>query len=111
MKPPKTPTSSPLISDMYSFNYVEKQDFGYPTEITMVMPERSIDEMCEYFQRFLTACGYIFDEGEHIQPVKRKEESYYPGCGGDILTFNDDGTPFCYDFGESAGDVISFGNK
>jgi hypothetical protein len=86
---------------MYSFNYVEKQDFGYPTEISMTVPERSIDEMCEYFQRFLAACGYIFEEGEHIQSVKKKDENDYPGCGGDILTFNDDGSPYCYDFGDN----------
>ena len=93
------------------FSYSEICDFSQPTEITMEMPERSIDEMCEYFQRFLTACGYIFDEGEYIRPVKQEKDSYYPGCGGDILTFNQDGTPFCYDFGESAEDVISFGKK
>jgi hypothetical protein len=83
------------------FSYTETQDFENPLEIVMEVPERSIDEMCEYFQRFLTACGYIFDEGEHIQSVKKKVENYYPGCGGDILTFNDDGSPYCYDFGDN----------
>jgi hypothetical protein len=91
---------------MYSFNYIEKQDFGYPTEITMVVPERSIDEMCEYFQRFLAACGYIFEEGEYIQSVKKKDENDYPGCAGDILTFNEDGSPFCYDFGAEGNGTI-----
>jgi hypothetical protein len=82
-----------------TFRYSETQDFEPPFEVVMDVPERSIEEMCEYFQRFLVACGYLFEDGEHIQPVKRKEESYYPGCGGDILTFNEDGSPFCYDFG------------
>jgi hypothetical protein len=79
------------------FSYTETYDFQEPLEVTMEVPERTVDEMCEYFQRFLSACGYIFDEGEQIKSVKPEKE-HYPVCGGDILTFNDDGTPFVYDF-------------
>jgi hypothetical protein len=89
-----------------TFTYIDPND----VEISMSIPERDLDEMCEYFQRFLHAAGYIFEEGEHIKPVKKEpEESYYPGCGGDILTFNDDGTPFCYDFGDNNPVVIGSG--
>jgi hypothetical protein len=96
---------------MYSFNYIKKQDFGYPTEISMTVPERSIDEMCEYFQRFLLACGYIFDEGERIQSVKKKGEDSYLGCAGDILTFNDNGSAYCYDFGDNSPVFFGSGLK
>lgn len=77
-----------------TFTYIDAND----VEVSMSVPERSIDEMCEYFQRFLVASGYVFDEGEHIKPVK--EEAGYSGCAGDILTFNDDGSPFVYNFGQ-----------
>jgi len=78
----------------YTFTHTDFND----VEVSMCVPERGIDEMCEYFQRFLSACGYVFDEGENIRPVKDKAD--YPGCGGDILTFNDNGSPFVYDFGD-----------
>jgi hypothetical protein len=97
------------MKNQITFSYVESHDFENPLEITMEVPERSIDEMCQYFQRFLTAAGYIFDEGEYIQSVKKKkDEADYPGCGGDILTFNDDGTPFCYDFGDGSPTPLAF---
>lgn len=102
---------------MYSFNYVEKKDFGYPTEISMSCPERTIDEMCEYFQRFLSACGYVFDEGEHIKPVKNSNntlafdygtpqpisaDDYFFG-GDDHIAFTGSGVR-----GGMASDIISF---
>ena len=52
------------------FQYSEIRSFEEPLTISMEVPERSIEEMCEYFQRFLSACGYIFEEGENIQPVR-----------------------------------------
>lgn len=69
--------------------------------MTVTVPERSIDEMCEYFQRFLSACGYLFENNEKIRCVPDKiEEPDYSGCGADIITFNGDGSPFVYDFGD-----------
>lgn len=69
--------------------------------VTMEVPERSIDEMCDYFQRFMTAAGYLFENNEKIRCVSTEiKESRYPTSAGDILTFNDDGTPFVYDFGD-----------
>jgi hypothetical protein len=87
-----------MTQTKFVFSYTETRDFEEALEVTMEVPERSIDEMCEYFQRFLIATGYLFDEGEHIKPVK-KEVVHPPGCGGDVITFNTDGTPHVYDFG------------
>ena len=79
----------------YTFTYTNNGE-----HITMSVPERPLDEMCEYLERFLRASGYYFEDGERIRWVKpEKDESDYPGCMGDTLTFNDDGTPYCYDFG------------
>jgi hypothetical protein len=76
----------------FVFSYTELSDFSHPTEITMEMPERVIDEMCEYFQRFLTAAGYIFDEGETIRCVPRKINTPdYQGRLNDILFNTSDG--------------------
>jgi hypothetical protein len=52
-----------------TFDYVDPNG----VKISMAVPERPIDEMCGYFQQFLSACGYIFDEGEHIQTLKKME--------------------------------------
>jgi hypothetical protein len=70
----------------YTFTYTDPND----VEVSMCVPERSIDEMCEYFQRFLSACGYIFDEGEHIRIVPDKSKN------DDVLTFD----RYCGDFGD-----------
>ena len=79
----------------YTFTYGSKDE-----NVCMSVPERPLDEMCEYLERFLRASGYHFEDGERIGLIKaEKDEDYYPGCMGDTLTFNDDGTPFCYDFG------------
>lgn len=85
----------------FVFSYTETRDFEEPLEVTVEVPERSIDEMCEYFQRFLTACGYVFENNEKIRCVTDKaQEPGYSGCSGDILTFNSAGSPFVYDFGD-----------
>lgn len=111
-----------MTQTKFVFSYTETRDFEEALEVTMEVPERSINEMCEYFQRFLAAAGYIFEEGETIGSVHRSSESGY-GCGGDVLTFKNDGTPFVYDFGNSytpytassviyggeSADTISFG--
>ncbi len=77
--------------------------------VCMTIPERPLDEMCEYLERFLRAAGYYFEDGERIGLIKaEKDEDYYPGCGGDVLTFNDDGTPFCYDFGDGSPTPLAF---
>ena len=60
----------------------------------MDVPERSLSEMCEYFQRFLQASGYFFDEGESVGIVrKEKEEEEKPllSYKGDFRV-DDDGT-------------------
>ena len=87
-----------MTQTKFVFSYTETRDFEEALEVTMEVPERTIEEMCEYFQRFLIATGYIFDEGEHIKLVK-KEVGHPPGCGSDVITFNTDGSPFAYDFG------------
>lgn len=85
----------------FVFSYTETRDFEDPLEVTMEVPERSIDEMCEYFQRFLTAAGYLFEDNENIRCVPTEtKESPYPTSAADLLTFNNDGTPFVYDFGD-----------
>jgi hypothetical protein len=91
------------------FSYTETYDFQEPLEVTMEVPERTVDEMCEYFQRFLAAAGYLFEEGHTIRCVPpTKNEPDYSGCAGDILTFNADGTPYRYDFGSAyRNDLIS----
>ena len=105
-----------------TFSYIETHDFQEDLEITMEVAERTIDEMCEYFQRFLSAAGYLFEEGHTIRCVPPgKTETDLPGCGGDVLTFNHDGSYVCYDFGDNnpvyfgsgvqggmANDIISF---
>jgi len=77
-------------------------------EVFMSVPELSIEEMCEYFQRFLSAAGYVFDEGEHIKPVK--DEADYPGCADDILSFNVNGKPLIYDSDTQTQDPWDFGD-
>ena len=77
-----------------SFRYSESNDFQPPFELRMDVPERSLSEMCEYFQRFLQACGYFFDEGESVGIVrkeKEEEEKPLPSSQGDII-ITDDGT-------------------
>jgi hypothetical protein len=63
----------------YTFTYTDPND----VEVSMCVSERSIDEMCEYFQRFLSACGYIFEEGENIRPVK----NIHIGVNDETFTF------------------------
>jgi hypothetical protein len=71
------------------FSYTETYDFQEPLEVTMEVPERTVDEMCEYFQRFLAAAGYLFEEGHTIRCVPPAEDKAdYPDYAGDILTFN-----------------------
>lgn len=90
-----------MTQTKFVFSYTETRDFEEPLEITMEVPERSIDEMCEYFQRFLTAAGYLFENNEKIRcSADKAEGSGYSGCGGDVLSFNTDGSPFVYDFGD-----------
>jgi hypothetical protein len=99
----------------FVFSYTETRDFEEPVEVTMEVPERSVDEMCEFFQRFLTAAGYLFENDERIRCVPTEtRKSPYPSSAADILTFNDDGSPFVYDFGDdhfnfAAGPVHLYG--
>lgn len=81
----------------FVFSYTEKSDFKAPLEISMTFPERSIDEMCEFFQRFLLSTGYLFENNEAIGIVKR---TVVNDTAPDVITFNDNGTPFVYDFGD-----------
>ena len=91
------------------FSYTETYDYQEPLEVTMEVPERTVDEMCEYFQRFLAASGYLFEEGHTIRCVPPADtQGDRPGCGGDILTFNTDGSPFAYDFGSSSSNDYVF---
>ena len=77
-----------MTQTKFIFSYTETRDFEEALEVTMEVPERTIEEMCEYFQRFLAAAGYVFDEGEHIKPVKKE-----------VLTFNTRYNEALYDFG------------
>ena len=93
-----------MTQTKFVFSYTETRDFEEPLEITMEVPERSIDEMCEYFQRFLAAAGYLFENNESIRCVADKiklpnEDDLrgYTGCAGDELTFSN-GKPLIYDF-------------
>ena len=104
-----------MTQTKFVFSYTETRDFEEPLEITMEVPERSIDEMCEYFQRFLAAAGYLFENNESIRcvadKIKLPDEDgprEYPGCAGDILTFNDDGSPYVYDFGDGNNMPVYF---
>jgi hypothetical protein len=58
-----------------TFSYIETHDFQEDLEISMEVPERTIDEMCEYFQRFLLAAGYIFEDGHTIRCVPPAEDN------------------------------------
>jgi hypothetical protein len=73
----------------FVFSYTETRDFEESVEVIMEVPERSIDEMCEFFQRFLTATGYLFEEGEHIYLTKKEKEEAKPHfkVEGDTLIF------------------------
>ena len=42
------------------------------------MCSSDLSEMCEYFQRFLGACGYFFDEGESVGIVRKEKEVEKP---------------------------------
>lgn len=53
-----------------NFTYTDLND----VEITMNVPERDINEMCEYFQRFLLACGYVLEDTENIKVVKEEKD-------------------------------------
>lgn len=70
----------------YTFLYVDPNG----VDVTMEVPERPIDEMCDYFQRFLVASGYVFDEGERIDLVKTSSNSGHQVSSvssGDSLVF------------------------
>jgi hypothetical protein len=98
-----------------AFVYTEKPDFEHPLEITMEVPIRDLSEMCEYFQRFLIAAGYIFDEGETIRCVPRKindilfntSDGFYPYTSSDPK----DHIPVDFNSGVRGGmadDIIKF---
>lgn len=59
-------------------------------DVTVEVPERGLDEMCEYFERFLVACGYVLDRDQHIRAVVDKPE--------ETLSFNFNN--YCADFGD-----------
>lgn len=102
--------------NMFQFNYTQQAGLTSQSKVSMEFGERSADEMCEYFQRFLTACGYYFDEGEQVQVVKKKEE---PASifGNEFLGYVDENcntvgwpsAPFSY--AAASDDIITFGNK
>jgi hypothetical protein len=96
----------------FTFTYTQQPGLASQNKVTMEFSERSSDEMCEYFQRFLTACGYYFEDGEQIQVVKKEKEIFsgFPTS----YDFGDDQFSFCAaapvvgGFGE---DIIFFGDK
>lgn len=89
-----------MTKSKFVFSYTEIRDFEEPLEVTMEVPERSIDEMCEYFQRFLTAAGYLFENDETIRCVPTEARKCpYPTSVDDTISFNNCGTPFVYEFG------------
>lgn len=94
-----------------TLSYEEICDFSEPTVIRMEVPERAVEEMCEYFQRFLLAAGYVLEDNEHIGIVRKetKPQDDYPGCGGDSLTFSKGGVPFCYNFETQNTEPLDFG--
>lgn len=59
-----------MTQSKITFTYTETLPFQEPLSITMSAPERSLSEMCEYFQRFLFAAGYVFQENERIDVVR-----------------------------------------
>jgi hypothetical protein len=101
----------------FVLNYIEAPDFGEPTEITMELPIRDTHEMCEYFQRFLLACGYVFDEGEEIQVVQKEKERPSSVFGNEFLGYVDQNCNTVawpegsFSYAPATGDVISIGDK
>lgn len=65
-------TSSNLIFDMFTFIYEKKDE----PSVEMRFGELDPNEILEVFQRFLIAAGYVFDEGETIDFVKREPEQW-----------------------------------
>lgn len=98
-----------MTQTKFVFSYTEISDSEELLEVTMEVPERSIDEMCEHFQRFLTAAGYVFEEGERIETVKDKSD--YPGCRDDILSFGTDDRPRVYSFNTHETEPVDFGGQ
>lgn len=79
-----------MTSCNYVFHYTEVPDFGQPTEFYLDTPIRNIDEMCEYFQKFLMGTGMVFEEGERIgvikpQPKKTNDTIYFDDSYSSIL--------------------------
>ena len=97
------------------FQYSEIRSFEEPLTIAMEVPERSIEEMCEYFQRFLSACGYIFEEGEYIGTVRKEtKKPSYPTTPDEILSFGcysppDQQLPCSGVRGDMSDDLINLG--
>lgn len=90
-----------MTKTKFVFSYTELRDFDEPLEVTMEVPERGIDEMCEYFQRFLSAAGYFFENNERIRCVPTEaRKSPYPVSADDIISFTDWGAPPICDFGD-----------
>jgi len=73
----------------YVFQYTEVPDFGQPTEFSMDTPIRNIDEMCEYFQRFLMGTGMVFEEGERIGVIKPQSKKLH-----EVMDFGDYNSSF-----------------
>jgi hypothetical protein len=67
-----------MTRSKFVFTYTETHEFESSVKVIMEVPERSIDEMCEYFQQFLTAAGYILDEGDYICLMKKEKEEAKP---------------------------------
>ena len=90
----------------FVFSYAEQREFEAPLELSMEFPERSIDEMCEYFQRFLMSAGMIFEEGERIGVIKpqQKKTDDIVDFGGYAASYLDDTS---YNFSNLRG---GFGN-
>jgi hypothetical protein len=63
-----------MTRSKFVFTYTETHEFESSVKVIMEVPERSIGEMCEYFQQFLTAAGYILDEGDYICLMKEEKE-------------------------------------
>lgn len=59
---------------MYTFSY-DNCDINVvePSVKMTVRSEPDVDQLLEFFQRFLVASGHIFDEDERLEVVKKEK--------------------------------------
>jgi hypothetical protein len=78
---------------MITLNYSPEGYTGAHVEMRVPDNSMNVDEVLDYFERFLIAAGYHFDKGDHIRFI-----SDYTPAEPETISFNYG----AYDFGDNS---------